>query len=86
MALYGRNFILLVEEGVNLPANLQGLCECRYSGEELDMSATMTLFKTFNDFTRSLPVRPLMLGIGADHVVPHVLRYERIGTSDQTNN
>jgi hypothetical protein len=31
MALYGRNFILLVEEGVTLPANLQGLCECRYS-------------------------------------------------------
>jgi Predicted nucleotide-binding protein containing TIR-like domain len=86
MALYGRNFILLVEEGVNLPANLQGLCECRYSGEELDMSATMTLFKAFNDFTRSRPVRPLVLGIGADHVVPHVLRYEPIGASVQAKN
>ena len=30
MALYGRNFILLVEEGVKLPSNLQGLYECRY--------------------------------------------------------
>ena len=82
MALFGRNFILLVEEGVTLPANLQGLCECRYSGEELDMPATMTLFKAFNDFTRSQPTRPLVLAIGADHVAPpHVLQYGRIGTS-----
>ncbi len=85
IALYGRNFILLVEEGVKLPANLQGLCECRYSGEELGMSATMTLFKAFNDFTRSQP-HPLVLGIGADHVVPHVLRYERLGASVQAKN
>src|SRR5690606_25218551 len=28
MALYGRNFILLVEDGVSLPSNLQGLYEC----------------------------------------------------------
>ena len=55
MALFGRNFILLVEGSVTLPTNLQGLCECRYSGEELDMPATMTLFKAFNDFTRSRP-------------------------------
>lgn len=50
MALYGRNFILLVEEGVKLPSNLHGLYECRYSGEELNMSATMKLLKAFNDF------------------------------------
>jgi predicted nucleotide-binding protein len=50
MALYGRNFILLVEEGVNLPSNLQGLYECRYSGNELNMTATMKLLKGFNDF------------------------------------
>jgi hypothetical protein len=55
MALFGRNFILLVEEGVALPANLQGLCECRYSGDELNMPATMKLFKAFNEFTRSQP-------------------------------
>lgn len=51
MALYGRNFILLVEEGVQLPSNLQGLYECRYSGDELSMAATMKLLKAFNDFT-----------------------------------
>lgn len=50
MALYGRNFILLVEEGVQLPSNLQGLYECRYSGDELNMPATMKLLKAFNDF------------------------------------
>lgn len=50
MALYGRNFILLVEEGVNLPSNLQGLYECRYSGDELNMNATMKLLKAFNEF------------------------------------
>ncbi|MEP1832662.1 MAG: TIR domain-containing protein [Hyphomonas sp.] len=50
MALYGRNFILLVEEGVQLPSNLQGLYECRYSGEGLDMQATMKLLKAFNAF------------------------------------
>jgi predicted nucleotide-binding protein len=50
MALYGRNFILLVEDGVNLPSNLQGLYECRYSGDELNMPATMKLLKAFNEF------------------------------------
>ena len=35
MALYGNKFVLLVEEGVNLPSNLQGLYECRYDGDEL---------------------------------------------------
>jgi hypothetical protein len=33
-------------------AKLQGLCECRYSGEELNMPATIKLFKAFNEFTR----------------------------------
>lgn len=50
MALYGRNFILLVEEGVPLPSNLQGLYECRYSGDELNMPATMKLLRAFNEF------------------------------------
>jgi hypothetical protein len=83
MALYGRNFVVLVEEGVELPSNLQGLCECRYSGDELNMAATIKLFKAFNDFARSRPVRPLVLSIGPDHVVPHLLRYERAGRSVQ---
>lgn len=50
MALYGQKFILLVEEGVVLPSNLSGLYECRYSGSELSMTATMKLLKAFNDF------------------------------------
>ncbi len=50
MALYGRNFILLVEEGVQLPSNLQGLYECRYEGDELNMPATMKLLKAFSEF------------------------------------
>lgn len=50
MALYGRKFILLVEEGVKLPSNLQGLYECRYSGDELNMTATMKILKAFNEF------------------------------------
>lgn len=50
MALYGQKFILLVEEGAVLPSNLQGLYECRYSGSELSMTATMKLLKAFNDF------------------------------------
>ena len=51
MALYGKNFVLLVEEGVVLPSNLQGLYECRYKGDELSMTATMKLLKAFNEFT-----------------------------------
>jgi hypothetical protein len=51
MALYGRKFILLVEDGVKLPSNLQGLYECRYSGDSLDGFATMKVLKAFNDFS-----------------------------------
>jgi len=83
MALYGRNFVLLVEEGVELPSNLQGPCECRYSGDELNMPATMKLLRAFNDFTRPQPMRSLAITIGADHVVPHVLQYERTTRSVQ---
>jgi len=50
MALYGRRFILLVEKGVTLPSNLQGLYEVRYEGSALDYAATMKLLKAFNDF------------------------------------
>lgn len=50
MALYGRNFILLVEDGLELPSNLQGLYECRYKGDELGGEATMKLLKAFNEF------------------------------------
>ncbi len=50
MALYGRNFILLVPKGLQLPSNLQGLYRCEYEGESLDYEATMKLLKAFNDF------------------------------------
>jgi predicted nucleotide-binding protein len=52
MALYGRNFILLVERGAELPSNLQGLYEVRYEGDGLDHEATMRLLKSFNDFQK----------------------------------
>ena len=51
MPLYRCNFILLVEDGVNLPSNLQGLYECRYKGDELSMDATMKLLKAFSEFS-----------------------------------
>ncbi len=52
MALYGGNFILLVQEGVQLPSHLGGFYECRYEGEKLDGEATMQLLKAFNDLGR----------------------------------
>lgn len=50
LALYKRNFVLLVEDGTKLPSNLQGLYEVRYTGSRLDYEATMKLLETFNDF------------------------------------
>jgi predicted nucleotide-binding protein len=50
LALYKRNFILLVEHGVELPSNLQGLYEVRYDGGKLDYEATMKLLRAFNEF------------------------------------
>lgn len=50
MALWGDNFILLVEEGAKLPSNLQGLYEVRYEGFALDHDATMKLLRAFKEF------------------------------------
>lgn len=50
LALYKRNFILLVENGVEVPSNLQGLYQVRYDGDKLDYDATMKLLKAFNEF------------------------------------
>ena len=50
MALYGDKFILLVEEGVDLPSNLQGLYECRYEGADLKLPAIMKLLKALSEF------------------------------------
>lgn len=49
MALYGRRFILLVRSGVDLPSNLQGLYEVRYTGDVLDGAATIKLLEAIND-------------------------------------
>ncbi|MEP6822331.1 MAG: TIR domain-containing protein [Chthoniobacterales bacterium] len=50
LALYGRNFVLLVKKGIHLPSNLQGLYCCFYEGDKLDYEATMKLLKAFNEF------------------------------------
>lgn len=49
MALYGKRFILLVKDGVQLPSNLQGLYEVRYSGDKLDSDVTIKLLEAIND-------------------------------------
>jgi len=50
MALYGKKVILLVERGVTLPSNLQGLYRCDFDGDKLEYDATMKLLKTFSQF------------------------------------
>lgn len=50
MALYGKRMILLVEKGVSLPSNLQGLYRCEFEGDKLDYESTMKLLKTFSQF------------------------------------
>ena len=50
IALYGKKVILLVERGVTLPSNLQGLYRCEFAGDKLDYDATMKLLKTFSQF------------------------------------
>jgi predicted nucleotide-binding protein len=48
MALYGKKVVLLVEKGVVLPSNLQGLYRCEFEGDQLNYEATMKLLKTFS--------------------------------------
>jgi predicted nucleotide-binding protein len=50
MALYGKKVILLVERGITLPSNLQGLYRCEFEGNRLDYESTMKLLKTFSQF------------------------------------
>jgi predicted nucleotide-binding protein len=50
MALYGKKVVLLVEKGVALPSNLQGLYRCEFEGDKLDYESTMKLLKTFSQF------------------------------------
>jgi len=55
MALYAKRFILVVKEGVELPSNLQGLYQVRYTGDSLDGTATIRLLEAINDMKK----RPL---------------------------
>lgn len=50
MALYGKKVVLLVERGIVLPSNLQGLYRCEFEGDKLDYESTMKLLKTFSQF------------------------------------
>lgn len=50
MALYGEKFVLLVEEDIELPSNLQGLYTCRYEGNELTWGAGMKLLEALSTF------------------------------------
>jgi hypothetical protein len=50
MALYGKKIILLVEKGVVLPSNLQGLYRCEFEGDKLEYDSTMKLLKPFSQF------------------------------------
>lgn len=50
LALFGNRLVLLVQKGVHLPSNLQGLYRCEYEGERLDYDATMKLLKAFSEF------------------------------------
>jgi Predicted nucleotide-binding protein containing TIR-like domain len=51
MALYGKKVILLVERGVRLPSNLQGLYRCDFEGDDrLNHKSKMKLLKTFSQF------------------------------------
>lgn len=50
LALYGRNVILLVQRGVSLPSNLQGLYRCEYVGDKLDGDATMKMLSACSEF------------------------------------
>ena len=49
LALYGRRFILLVRQGVQLPSNLSGLYEVRYDGTAMDADTTLKLLEALSD-------------------------------------
>jgi len=45
VALYGKKVFLLVERGVALPSNLQGLNRCDFEGDKLEYDSTQKLLK-----------------------------------------
>jgi predicted nucleotide-binding protein len=58
MALYGHEFVLLVEDAIELPPLLHGLCVCRCNGNELNVPAMMRLLRAFRSFTKWPSGRP----------------------------
>jgi hypothetical protein len=85
IALFGGNFVLLVEDGVELPSTLQELCVCRYSGDELNMPAAMKLLRAFQDFMRSPAEGPSGLADEADRVLAGALQDEQPARSRSTS-
>jgi hypothetical protein len=61
-ALYGRRVLLLHEGQLPVPANLLGLCCCRFGGDELTWDEGVRLIKAFRDFQR----RDSQTGTGED--------------------
>jgi predicted nucleotide-binding protein len=51
MSLYGKKVILVVERGVRLPSNLQGLYRCYLNGDRLDRKSETKLRKTLRQFS-----------------------------------
>jgi hypothetical protein len=58
MALYGREFVLLVEDAIALPPYLRGLRECRYRGDTVNMAAMIRLLRTFGSSTQPPSGKP----------------------------
>jgi predicted nucleotide-binding protein len=59
MALYGREFVLLVEDAIALPPSLRGLREWRYSGDASKMRGMMQLLRAFSSFAQWPSESPL---------------------------
>lgn len=55
MALYRGRFILVVESGVDLPSNLQGLYQSRYSGSAIEFQAGMSILKALRGMRTETP-------------------------------
>ena len=53
MALYKRRYILVVENGVKLPSNLQGLYESRYNGDAIELDAGMKILEALRGLKSS---------------------------------
>jgi predicted nucleotide-binding protein len=65
MALYGREFVLLLDEAIELPPNLRGLRECRYRGDELNKPEIVRLLRAFSSFMQWPSGIPVASSAGA---------------------